>query len=346
MDLLKRCTVAVVVLVALAPSCKPDLEGRPSLVTGTRVLAVRSVPAEGEPRDPLIFDALVVDGAGTAASPGLSWSFCVARKPIAELGSVANACVVGEAGALQPLGGGATVTAKIPSDACRSFGPEVPPPKKGEDPGRPVDPDSSGGYYQPVRVDREGGTDALTTFASLRLSCGVAGASSAESAEFRARYHVNTNPDVAQLTVDGTAIADGGSVRVRPGAQLVLVASWAECPLTDACGDGICGADESRASCTEDCAPAAKGCAGAERYVAYDAESRSVQVRRESLVASWFATGGAFSSDRSGREGADATTDTTVRLAAPGSPGMLRAWVVLRDERGGVAWRSFALDVR
>ena len=344
MDLLKR--LVCVAAMGLVASCKPELEGRPSLVTGPRVLAVRAIPAEGEPLDPVTFDALVVDGAGTMATPPLSWSFCVARKPIAELGTVASACVTGESGALQPLGDFATVTSKLPSDACRNFGPEVPPPKKGEDPGRPVDPDSSGGYYQPLRVDLEGGTDALTTFASARLSCGVAGASSAESADFRARYHVNTNPDVARLTVDGNEVQDGGSVPVQSGARLVLAASWAACPLTDACGDGVCGADESRASCTNDCAPSPKGCTGAERYVAYDPESRSVQVRRESVVASWFATGGSFSSDRSGRDGTDVGTDTQVTFSAPAAPGALRAWIVLRDERGGVGWRSFVLDVR
>ncbi|HEX7604423.1 MAG TPA: hypothetical protein VF316_22545 [Polyangiaceae bacterium] len=344
MDLLKR--LACVWLVGLVASCKPELEGRPSLVTGPRVLAVRGVPAEGEPRDPVTFDALVVDGAGTMATPPLSWSFCVARKPIAELGSVANACVTGESGALQLLGDGATVTSKLPQDACRNFGPEVPSPKKGEDPGRPIDPDSSGGYYQPLRVDLAGGGDALTTFASARLSCGVAGASSAESADFRARYHVNVNPVVARLSLDGADVADGASVAVRPGAAVALVASWASCPQTDTCGDGVCGADESRASCTDDCAPAPKGCTGAERYVAYDAESRAVQVRRESVVASWFATGGSFSSDRSGRDGADVATDTQVTFTAPSAPGALHAWVVLRDERAGVGWRSFVLDVR
>ena len=306
------------------------------------MIAVRAEPAEAEPGDAVAFEALVVDASGVVAAPALSWSYCVARKPIAELGAVARACVSGETGALQPLGAGPTSTSKIPNDACRNFGPEVPPPKKGEDPGRPIDPDSSGGYYQPLRLDLEGGT----TFASARLSCGVAGASSAESAEFRARYHVNVNPSAAGLTVDGADVAEGGTVGVKAGASVVMDVSWAPCPLVDACGDGVCGADESRASCTDDCAPAPKGCTGAERYVAYDAESRSVRVRRESLVASWFATGGAFSSDRSGREGTDTATDTRVTFTAPSTPGNLHAWVVLRDERGGVGWRSFVLRVQ
>ena len=343
MDVLKRSVV--VVLVALA-ACRPELDGRPSLVTGTRVLAVRAEPAEAEPRDPVAFEALVVDASGDVVAPPLSWSFCVARKAIAELGAVSSACVSGDVGALQPLGSGPALATTIPNDACRNFGPEVPPPKRGEDPGRPIDPDSSGGYYQPLRLDLGSGTVAPATFASARLSCGVAGASSAESAEFRARYHVNVNPAVAGLTVDGADVAEGGTVGVKAGASVALDASWAPCPIVDACGDGVCGAEESRASCTEDCAPAPKGCAGAERYVAYDAESRSVQVRRESVVASWFATGGTFSSDRSGREGTDPITDTRVVFTAPSSRATLRGWVVLRDERGGVGWRSFSLEVR
>jgi hypothetical protein len=39
-------------------------------------------------------------------------------------------------------------------------------------------------------------------------------------------------------------------------------------------------------------------------------------------------------------------TDTQVTFTAPSVPGTLRAWVVLRDERGGVGWRAFSLDVR
>ncbi len=337
---LRRAAPIAVLAFALAPACKPDLEGRPSRVDGPRLLAVRAVPAEVETRDPFRLDSLVVDQNGTIATT-LDYGFCVARKPLSELGSVARACVDGAPGAIVPIGPAAI----MPDDACRNFGPEVPPPKPGEDPGRPFDPDLTGGYYQPVRAFGAG-ENVRAEVAQIRVSCGVFGASAEQAADFRAHYHPNGNPEVAALRIDGVVVDDTKPATAIAGSTVVLAASWAGCPMTDACGDGVCGPDETRADCAADCAGTApKACTGAERYAYFDAGARAVVRRRESIVASWYATGGDFAADRSGRTEDDLTTDTSTGWTLPAEPGLLHGWVVLRDDRGGVGFRAFTLQV-
>ena len=53
------------ILSATLLACKPNLEGRPSLVDGDRVLAVRSIPAEAKGSAKVKYEALYVgtDGA-------------------------------------------------------------------------------------------------------------------------------------------------------------------------------------------------------------------------------------------------------------------------------------------
>lgn len=347
MDLLiLRRAAALPILAALAlvaaPSCKPELEGRPSRIDGPRLLAVRAVPAEVETRDPFALEALVVDQNGTIGDP-LGYGFCVARKPLSELGSVARACVDGAPDAIVPIAG----TPTMPDDACRNFGPEVPPPKAGEDPGRPVDPDLTGGYYQPVRAF--GAADRVRAeIAQVRISCGVFGASAEQAADFRAHYHPNGNPEISAITVDGASALEAQPPKVAAGAQVTIAVAWPACPATDACGDGICGPDETRAGCASDCATpstAAKTCAGAERYAYFDAGARAVVRRRESMLASFYATAGDFGADRSGTEESDVRTTTATTWTAPETPGLVRGWVVLRDDRAGVGFHAFALEV-
>ncbi len=323
-----------------AGACKPELDGRPSLIDGPRLLAVRATPAEVEPRDAFALDALVVDPNGVIADP-LGYGFCIARKPLSELGSVARACVEGGADAIVPIDG----AAKMPDDACRSFGPEVPPPKAGEDPGRPVDPDLTGGYYQPVRAYGAGGR-IRAEIAQVRISCGVFGASAEQAADFRAHYHPNQNPEVLAITIDGVASTEAVPVRVTAGSNVRIGVGWPTCPSVDTCGDGLCGAEETRAGCPADCSGSAvRGCGGAEKYAYFDAGERAVIRRRESIVASFYATSGSYGADRSGREAEDLATTTEVGWTAPETPQLVRGWVVLRDDRGGVGFRGFVVDV-
>jgi hypothetical protein len=80
-----------------------------------------------------------------------------------------------------------------------------------------------------------------------------------------------------------------------------------------------------------------------ESYVAYD-PVRSVLVERtERLDLSWYVTKGALRDDTS-IAGSDSDAENT--YVAPNESGIVHVFVVLRDERGGIAFESRAIDVR
>jgi hypothetical protein len=67
--------------------------------------------------------------------------------------------------------------------------------------------------------------------------------------------------------------------------------------------------------------------------------------RREAIAVAWYATSGAFDVDRSGRAGDDTVTTSDNGWQAPSAGGSAIMWVVLRDERGGVGWEQYAIDI-
>jgi hypothetical protein len=344
-----RLTAAFAVI---APACKPDLDQTVSIVAEPLVLAVRSDPPEALPREKVTYTALYVDGSGPVAKPAIDWAFCDARKPLAELGPTNTECLAPKGDWFEPLGRGSQVSGSVPSDACKNFGPDVPVPVMGQPPGRPVDPDSTGGYFQPLRVVAPGvdGADAIT-LAETRLSCGLADAPPEVAVDFGHRYHVNGNPSVDALSVvTGASVGaplrrvGGAANPVTAGAHLTLRVAWARCPTTDACGDGVCGPDETSTGCPADCVTP-RACTGAERFVAFDAETQALVDERESIGVAWFATGGFFDADRTGRGSADSVTTSDNGWTAPMAAGAVHLWVVLRDDRGGIGWAEYGLEV-
>jgi hypothetical protein len=222
-------------------------------------------------------------------------------------------------------------------------------------PGRPVDPDPTGGYYQPVELIAPSPRGPVLGIEEARIGCGLPlGASPDVAAAFASRYHVNANPAIASLTsldakghVMDTFQTDdkGASNTVARGAKLSLRAAWQACPTTDTCGDGQCGPDETATTCAVDCmTPAA--CTGAERFAEMQLSTLSVQGLRESIAVAWFATGGSFDSDRTGRDSGDLTTRTDNGWRAPNTTGTIHMWIVIRDSRGGTGWSEYAFDVR
>ncbi len=152
---------------------------------------------------------------------------------------------------------------------------------------------------------------------------------------------VNPDADGTPLTaaVDTTATVDAGS-------RITLRASWPDCPTEPTCGDGICGANEDKMNCAEDCADP-HGCTGSEPYVSFDLGSRQIVDRREGMRVSWYSAGGSFEHDRTGQTEADAATSYTDNTwTAPGTPGDVHLWAVLRDDRGGTDWGSFIVHVK
>ncbi len=332
-------------LAATTVACVPDFDTESTLVTSPRVVAIRSVPAEAREGEAVEFEALVADPEDSGVEP--SFSLCLARKPLTELGPVNPACLVrgADESVLDPLGSGARVSATIPATACASFGPERPEPRPGEPAGRPVDPDSSGGFYLPVVAFL--GSDV--TLGASRLRCDLAGIPRNAAVELNQRYRVNENPAVDELEL---VRADGSSVTLRDGDDAVTVergervtfrVRWSECPSESECGDGVCGAREDAATCEADCITP-KGCTGAERYAVYDAESQSVVERAEALFVSYLASGGTFEEERSDARAGESFAENGWR--APAQSGPMQVWGVLRDDRGGSGFVSALVQVK
>jgi hypothetical protein len=290
-------------------ACLPDVEVDEATVRSPRLLAARPVPAEAAPGEPITWEALVAAPVG-ATGDAPSWSRCDARRPLAELGPVARACFDDE-GARTVLGEGLAVATALPRDSCSLFGPNPPPAKPGEAGGRPVDADRTGGYYHPFVVSSGGERDA----AFARVYCGIAGATQGESARYASEYRRNTHPALTSIALvranDSVELIEGTRAEVHPGESLFLEARWAP---------------ES-----------------AERYLRRD-ESGVLGEAAEELRVSFFVTGGEVRDPRAGTKDS-ARTSARTAFVAPATPGEVRVWAVLRDDRGGVGWSTRSLNV-
>ena len=63
-------------------TCVPSLGPGDSLITSTRILAVRADPAEAAPGTSVTFTAFVASPGGTVTGADIGWSFCSASKPL------------------------------------------------------------------------------------------------------------------------------------------------------------------------------------------------------------------------------------------------------------------------
>jgi hypothetical protein len=357
--MVKRMTVAAKLSVlagvaAALGACTPEIVDTTPIVDRPIVLAAIAAPAEAPPGAPLALSALVVGPDGPAARP-IDWALCTIRPPLTSPGALAPDCFGADGPALVPIGTGDAASTAMPADVCQTFGPDQPAPKPGQPAGRPADPDPTGGYYQPIRIfDPDAGDRRATLSFEARALCHVATATPAQQAEFDRRYRLNENPIIAGLApADGTPLpsveGDPAAVTSIPaGTPLDLRVTWPACPNAgeDACGDGVCGIDETADACPDDCTMP-KGCGGAETYLWFDPVARAFAPRRESIVVSWFATAGVFATARTGHDEAEAAvaTDSANVWTAPAGPADVWLWVVLRDARGGVAWSTYKLRV-
>jgi hypothetical protein len=344
----RACVWFLAATLCAAAACKPELDDHTALVEQPRVLAVRALPAEAAGGGEVALEALVALPLG-AAAPTLSWALCATRKPLTEQGAVAPACLLPSGTAVTALGQGdaksPTSSATLPRDVCRLFGPDTPAPRPGEPAGRPVDPDVTGGYYQPARVLLGGNGEGEYASFEVRLACGVSGANQEQSAEFTRRYRANENPALESVSVfraGAWSTLGDEPLEVSAGERVPLRASWAACPASPPC-DEACGPVPTATTCG---ACEAAGCSGAEAYVLLDPASRQIVVRREALRVAWFATAGAFDADRTGRGGDDLEPSSDDAWTAPTTAGDVALWIIVRDERGGVGWASRRLRVR
>lgn len=333
----------------IVPACAPVLDDDTPYVSSPRVLAVRVDPPEVVAGAEVHLTALYADATGALGAAPLDWAFCGASRPLAELGPVAGACLDPSSEALLPIGAGLETVGTVPADACSLFGPNPPPPVDGAPGGRPVDPDVTGGFYQPaLGFDTTSGS---ATFVPVRVRCGLANVSQETYIAWNSSYRSNESPSVASVSLvraDGEQVlsTEGAAPppEVGPGEVLTVRISWPDCPEIGVCGDGVCSSDEDVSACAEDCTTP-RGCDGAETYVVYQPDDATLHTRREGLSATWFATGGTLDDARNGREGTDTTTTLDNGWTAPERAGEVWIAVALRDERGGVSFASFRVRV-
>ena len=287
----------------LLAGCVPTVGNPASLITKERIIGVRAEPAEAAPGDMIEYTSLVVSPLGTVDAQNLSWSLCNLREPVAENTPVSQACLTGE---LPQAALGNDVSLRTPSSACVSFGPLAPPSSKGTL--RPTDPDATGGYYQPIRLDR----GAQQAIFRERLRCDLAGASLLMSQEFRTRYPINQNPKLAGLT----AFVDGNPIPLDslPASQRIsLAVDW----LPDS----------------------------TESYPVFDSASQTIADHREALWVSWYVTAGGFDDAVTGRGENDSETSAENLWQSPSAAGAVFLWLVLHDSRGGADFALYTLTV-
>ena len=79
----------------------------------------------------------------------------------------------------------------------------------------------------------------------------------------------------------------------------------------------------------------------------FDPAARALVAHREAIDVAWFVTGGALASDAVGRAEDEAGTPyVDDAWTAPAEAGEVQIWLVVRDDRGGVGWQTFRLEVR
>lgn len=347
---MRRFVVCTLAVLAGAVGCVPDLDTDESSVQAPRVLAVVAQPAEAKAGSTVSYSALLVDQNGPREQGVLAWFYCMAQKPLAELGPVDPECLQAGSPQLTRIGRGQAVQGAIPTAACALFGPNIPQPEEGQEPGRPVDPDDTGGFKQPVMLGLNAGDGDQLVLFEQRISCDLPGVSAQVAAQYRLRYHANENPELRDLLVvrangDEQRLSAGEELEVTRGEKLDLLVRWPACPESDTCGDGLCGPDESRESCVKDCA-APSGCRGQERYLWFDTQRRELSVRRESMRLAWYATGGSYREERTGQDEDEDGDRSRNEWQAPDRAGSATLWVVVRDARGGVGTFQTPVKVR
>ncbi|MGD0837062.1 MAG: hypothetical protein ABSB49_10520 [Polyangia bacterium] len=317
----------VMLVGALAAlSCKPNV-GLPSyLVTDYALLAVKGEPPEAKPGSSVTYSFLLASPNGTVPDATALWDICETPKPPSETNSVASACT-GPPDA-SAASAGQTLTAPVPSNACRLFGPVPPTPVPGQPAVSPRNPDSTGGYYLPVQLYLTSATAAATEpaapmgplmgFAMERIACGLANAATDIIAEYTTDYTFNTNPVIDHVDVVDSA---GNEADLASGPSLV---AGSQVTITVA----LAGP--------------------APVFPVYDQVSGLLVQQTQSYSFFWFASGGSFAAaqtDVGGNADAALLADSNTWTVPPAAQTTAYLWVVVRDSRGGTAFGSYQVTV-
>lgn len=181
-------------------------------------------------------------------------------------------------------------------------------PEQPPDGTRPRDPDLTGGYYLPF----DARLGAAPSYALHRVRCDLADAPLDVARAFEERYRDNQNPalEAVRLWQDGAPIEPSD---VRAAGEVTIETVWAE--------------------------------ASTERYPVYDRERVALIEQTEALSVSWYATAGVWLHDRTGGGDDGSARSAANRWTAPAEPQVATLWIVLRDDRGGVAHRALTVQI-
>jgi len=298
-----RCVLiwAWLLCAAHVTACRDASDARSSSIETAQVLALEAEPPEAAPGEHVRYHVLAVDRGGEIDPADFTLAYC--RTPSAETENrvASDACAASPEQAIATQGPDADAT--VSSDACALFGPSAPAGV------RAPDPDATGGYYQPLRVEENG----AVAVGLQRIRCALPDAPIDITRAFEDRYVANHNPVLSPLSmsVGGKAVAPDAVPR---GQELRLRVAWPE--------DAV------------------------ERFVVYDRLTVALIEQREAMRVSWFATAGELAYDHTGRAGDDTSRIAENRWRAPTSAGRVHLFIVLRDSRGGTTHAAYTLEVR
>lgn len=169
-------------LLPLLAGCLLDDVRPAGSLQGPTVIAIVAEPAEATPGEQVSYRSVVASPSGPESSSGATWSFCRTPRPLSENAAVSVPCATSQE---QPIAAaGEEIEASVPMDACARFGPET---SAGL---RPIDPDRSGGYYQPVRF----AFDGRVAMFRHRIRCALANAPFEVVRRFQNEYQRNRAP--------------------------------------------------------------------------------------------------------------------------------------------------------
>lgn len=271
----------------------------PELVTEPRIIAVIAEPPEARPGQTVAYRA-VYAAPRSAETRDTTWTYCTTPRAPGKRGIVAEACRSEEG---IPLGRGRRVEARLPLETCQRFGPDPAPTTAGV-PTRPQDPDASGGYYAPVRVEAW----AQLWFHFQRTWCALPDAPSALWNEFVAQYPSNQNPRATGVGAAGMVLPVEGAADALPtvepisGSDLELALLF---PLE-----------------------------AQEKYVVLNIDAARIVERTERVLVDAYVSAGKLDPTTTGLTATDTGWTASFTLTDL-PPGTTRFWLVARDERGG-----------
>jgi hypothetical protein len=172
--------------LALASACTTSPDPPASFITGLRVLAISAEPPQVNPGQTTQVTALVIDTSGRPVD--VTWSRCLLAPLPGEAVNVNCATAAAGSPALEPIGGGLSISFVMPDVAASALGL----------------PDATNGVYVPLMATITDGADTLVAAYRLRLGDGTP---------------PNVNPQIATVDVVGAA---GGLTPIDPVTPLLV----------------------------------------------------------------------------------------------------------------------------